>query len=48
MRHELGLGPFVISTWVDGISLQDILTQDEAPCQGRMMRETTDATIEHL
>ncbi|KAF2207364.1 hypothetical protein CERZMDRAFT_115222 [Cercospora zeae-maydis SCOH1-5] len=47
--NELGLGPFMLSTWVDGISLYDILTQDEASCQGRMIRATvTDATIEHI
>lgn len=47
--NELGLGPFVLSTWVDGISLHDVLTQDEDPSRGgRMMRKIANSTIERL
>ncbi|CAD0031304.1 unnamed protein product, partial [Aureobasidium pullulans] len=44
--NDLGLGPFIISTWVDGISLGDVLA---LPDNDRMLRDDlSDATIEHI
>ncbi|THW50972.1 hypothetical protein D6D21_01689 [Aureobasidium pullulans] len=44
--NDLGLGPFIISTWLDGISLGDVLA---LPDNDRMLRgDLSDATIEHI
>lgn len=47
--NRLGLGPFIISAWVDGINLTDVLASDRGSSLGRLIHENTpDTTIECL
>ncbi|THZ82486.1 hypothetical protein D6C84_05769 [Aureobasidium pullulans] len=45
-NNDLGLGPFIISTWVDGISLRDVLALPDN--DGMLRGDLSDTIIEYV